>query len=99
MTTEKKELGIKESLELVAGIELVTVSTLDIAKDGLGADDIPKALELVKKSDVIVEAVKGIDLVDDEVKDLDQAELIQLGTATFAMIKKIVAATKKPVEA
>lgn len=91
---EKPQLGIKESLELLAAIELGSVGIIDIAKDGIGADDIPKALDLVKKSDVFVEGVKGFNEIDDEVKDLDQAELIQLGSAAFVMIKKIIAATK-----
>lgn len=92
-------IGIKESLELLAGVELLGVSGIEIAKDGLDMSDVPKALELAKKSDVLVAAVKGLDQVDDEVKDLDQAELLQLGTAAFGMVKKIVAAAKKPVEA
>lgn len=92
---ESKQLGIKESLELIAGIELAAVSGIEIAKDGLGMDDIPKALELIKHSDVLIEAVKGIDQIDDEAKDLDDAELIQLGSKAYAMVKKIAAAAKK----
>lgn len=94
-----EKLGIKESLELLAGVELVAVTGIEVAKDGLGMDDLAKAVELVKKSEVLVEAVKGLNLVDDEVKDLDQAELLQLGAASFAMVKKIAAASKKQVEA
>lgn len=88
-------VGIKESKELLAGIELLAVSGLEIAKDGLGADDLAKAIELIKKVDVILAAVKGIDGIDEEIKDLDQAELIELGTLCFALVKKIVAASKE----
>jgi hypothetical protein len=91
---EKKQLGIKESLEMIAGIELASVSVIEIGKDGLGADDIPKGLELIQKSNVLIEAVKGFDMIDDEMKELDQAELIQLGAASYEMIKKIIKATK-----
>ena len=87
-------LGIKESKELLAGIELAAVAGIEIAKDGLDVSDISKALELVKKSDVLIEAVKGIDGIDEEIKDLDQAELIELGTITFSLVKKIVSAAK-----
>lgn len=88
-------MGIKESLEILAAIELLGVSGIEIAKDGINADDISKALDLIKNSDVLVEGVKGINLVDEEIKDLEQEELIQLGLAAFGMIKKIISATKK----
>jgi hypothetical protein len=88
-------LGIKESKELLAGVELAAVAGIEIAKDGLGVEDISKALELIKKSDVLIEAVKGIDGIDEEIKDLDQAELIELGTIAFSLVKKIVAASKE----
>jgi len=87
-------LGIKETKELLAGIELVAVSGIEIAKDGLGVDDVPKALELIKKAEVILEAGKGINLIDDELKDLDQAELLELGAISYNLVKKIVAASK-----
>lgn len=88
------KIGIKESLELFAAIELLAISGIDIAKDGFDMSDISKVLELVKKSDVIISGVKDIDMLDDEVKDLDQAELMQLGVVAFAMIKKIIAEVK-----
>lgn len=87
-------IGIKETLEILASIELCSVAGIEIAKGGLGAEDIAPALELVKKSDVIIEGVKGLDLIDDEIKDLDQAELLQLGAAAFNMVKKIASAAK-----
>lgn len=88
------KIGIKESLELLNGVEILAVASIEISKDGFGADDIAKALELVKKSDAIIEAFKGIDQLDDEIKDLDQAELIQLGVASFSLVKKIAASIK-----
>lgn len=88
-------LGIKESKELLAGIEVLAVGGLDIAVDGISWDDAAKAIALAKQSDVIVEAVKGLDLIDDEIKDLDQAELLELGVAAFATVKAIAAAAKK----
>jgi hypothetical protein len=88
-------VSIKESKELLAGIELLAISGIEIAKDGLDVSDIAKALELIKKIDVILEAVKGIDGLDEEIKDLDQAELIELGTIGFSLVKKIISASKE----
>lgn len=90
-----EKLSIKESLEVLAAVELGAISILDIAKDGIGLDDLPKALELVKKADVFVSAVKDVKDIPAELKDLDQAEMLQLGMAAFELIKKVVAATKK----
>lgn len=90
---------MKETLELLAAIELLAVSGIAIAKDGVDASDISKVLELIKKFDVLVEGVKGIDLIDNEVKDIDQMELIALGTALFGTFKAIKAAVNKEVVA
>jgi hypothetical protein len=82
--------GIKESLEFVKGIELVGVVTKKVTADGkVNGEDIKHGLEIVTNAQVLIEAVKDIDLIDDEMKDLDEAELIQLGTATFMAIKAI----------
>ncbi len=61
-----EQKGIKESLEVVKGLELVGVTVAEVMADGkLNA------------------------------QDLDEAELIQLGAATFQAIKNIRAASKK----
>lgn len=79
--------GIKESKELLEGIELLALSAKSIAKDGISLADIPEALELLKKLDVLIAAVGGIGEIGEEVKDLDQAELIELGAKVFTLIK------------
>lgn len=87
-------MKIKESLELLAAVELGAVAGIEIAKDGFGMDDLPKALALVKHSEVLIEGFKGLGEIGDEIKDLDQAELLELGVASFNVIKKIAAAIK-----
>lgn len=89
---------MKETLELIAAIQLAAVSGIEIAKGGITADDLPKALDLIKKFDVLVEGVKGIDLVDDEIKNIDQAHLIEAGVALFGLVKAIKEAASKQVE-
>lgn len=90
-----KSFGVKESLELLEAIELGAISGIEIAKDGLGADDIPKALALLTHSEVLIKGFQGLGDIDDELKDLDQEELVKLGLASFSMIKKIAASIKK----
>jgi len=87
MSEEKK--GIKECLEMLDGLELLSVKGLEIAKDGLELNDIPKALEVFKQYEVLVAAVKGSGEILAEVKDIDQAELMELGARVLGMVKKI----------
>jgi hypothetical protein len=92
---EDKKVGLKETLEIVKAVKLLAVTGVEIGKDGLGVEDIAKALELVKKLDVVFEAVKGLHLVDDELKDLEQDELLQLGAAAYDLVKDVILAVKK----
>ena len=87
---------LKESLELVAALELAGVTGVKIAKGGLkDPKSLEAALHLLQNAGVIVEGFKGIDQVDDEIKDLDEQELIQLGMAAFGLYKKVRAAYKE----
>jgi len=88
-------MDIKESKELLVGLELVSVTIGDIAKDGIGADDIAKLLPLLSQFQSLIDAVDGIKNIPSEIKDIDQLELIELGTQAYEMIKNIIAAFKK----
>lgn len=89
-----EKIELKETLELVKAIEVLGVAGVGIAKDGIGAEDIAPALALVQQASVLVEGFKGLGQVDDEVKDLDEQELVQLGLAAFGAYKKIREAAK-----
>ena len=82
-------MDVKNTLEVIAAVELLGVAGKQIAKDGIAIDDLPKALELLKKYDVLVAAVEGISDVVDEAKDIDSAEAVLVVTALMATIKKI----------
>jgi hypothetical protein len=90
-----KELGISNCLEVVAALELVGSNGVAALKDGLQVSDVQYALNIAKDSEKLVDAVKDIDQVDDEIKDLSQEELLQLGLASFNMVKAIAKAAKK----
>ena len=82
-------MDVKNTLEVIAAVELLGVAGKQIAKDGVAIDDLPKALELLKKYDVLLAAVDGIGEVVDEAKDIDSAEAVIIVTALMATIKKI----------
>ena len=90
----EQKLELKESLELVAALQLLGVQGVKIAKGGIGPDDLAHALELAKNSGDIVAGFKGLDQVDDELKDLDDQELVQLGLASWNAYKAVRAAAK-----
>lgn len=84
---------IKETKELLEGVQLLAITAVKIADDGFNIkEDFPHVIELAKNSTVLVEAVKGVGDIDEEVKDLDQQELAELGLLVFNMYKNIKAA-------
>lgn len=77
--------GIKELEELLAGIKegfMLGKSIRDIVSDGVDVTDIPAAFELVKKQAdkfaIYEAAVKDVDMVKEELKDLDKEEIMKL---------------------
>jgi len=82
-------MDIKNSLEIIKAIELLGVEAKIISKDGVGLEDLPESIKLLKQVDVFVAAVSDAKLVIEEMKELDQSELLQLGAAAYSMIKSI----------
>ncbi len=100
MTEAKEEVkavieskGVKETLEFVEGLKIVVPAGVEVLADGkLSSKDIKPVVEVVKQYQVIVDAVKGVDLVIPEVKDLDTIELAQIGAAVLEVFKASQAA-------
>lgn len=91
-----KVVGIKETLEFVAGLKIAVPAGVEILADGkLSSKDIKPVVEAVKHYDIVVEAVKGADLIVPEVKDLDTLELAQIGAAVLDVFKEAQAAYKR----
>jgi hypothetical protein len=80
---------LKGTLEAIAAIKLLGVEAKKIAKDGVSLADLPEAIELIKHIDVLVAAVKDINEIPAEIKAIDQAELIELGSALFDVFQSI----------
>ena len=88
-------MDLKETKEAIAALELLAVDGAKILSDGkVNVADIPVALDLLTKLNVFVEAVKNIKEVPDELKDLDEKEVIELGLCIYGLIKNVIAATK-----
>lgn len=85
--TEVKE-DINQLLELLDGIAILVNTGVAIGADKqVSASDLTHLVGLLNEVGTIVEAVKGLKELPAEVKDLDQAELLQLGARVFDMVK------------
>lgn len=82
-------MDIKSTKEVVETLEVIGVAAKKIAKDGINLADIPEAVELIKHIDLFVSTVKDFHLVGQELKDIDQAEIMELGVACFNAFKAI----------
>lgn len=82
-------MDVKNLLEVIKAVEVVGVSVKGIAKDGIAIDDLPKALELIKKYEVLVAAVEDVKMIVDEVKDIDSSEAVVVVTSLMSAIKAI----------
>lgn len=86
------EKGIKELSELLVAVETLAIAGAKIAKDKkVNAEDLPAVIELVKKLDTVLVGIKDVDQIDEEVKDLDEAELIAIVSKVLVIAKSIKA--------
>ena len=86
-------MGIKEIKELLEGLKLLGVVGAEVMADGqINSSDIGAITKLLTNAGVLVEAVKGIKEIPAELKDLDQSELLELGTILYQMVVEIKAA-------
>jgi len=86
-------MEIKEIKELIAGLELLGCAGANVMADGkVDSSDFGSVIELLTKAGVLVEAVKGIKDISEEIKDLKPEEIAELGSLLYGMIIKIKAA-------
>lgn len=88
--------SIKETKEVFAVLEVLTNFTEKVFADGqVNGSDFVHILSLLKDVKVFSDAYGNISDVDDELKDLDEAELIELGLLAYSLVKKVVKAVHK----
>lgn len=93
---EVKPKGVKETLEFIAGLKVVVPLGVEVAADKkISTKDIKPVVESIKKYDVVVEAIKGAGEIIPEVKDLDTAELAQIGAAAVELFRDAKAAYER----
>jgi len=81
--------AIKETLEVLEAVKTIAVIGTKTFKDGVQISDLGALSELAANFSVFSEAVKGIDQVDDEFKDLSQEEILQLINKIFEIVKDV----------
>ena len=82
--------GIKEILELIAGLKELGLLAKAVLKDGkVGLDDLPLLASLLAKQSVLVAALEGLSELQEEVKDLSLDEGIQLVQALAQAAKDV----------
>lgn len=88
---EKK--GVKELLELVAGLKELGLLVKAGLKDGkVDLNDLSLLLGLLPKQQVLLDAFQGLSEVDDEVKDLSLDEAMVVVQALVSAAKEVKAA-------
>lgn len=88
---EKK--GLKETLELLDCLKDVGVIVASISKDGkFNSSDLPELMKVIDLVGKAVEAIKGVSEVPAEIKDLDAAEIAQIGAKALEAFQAIKAA-------
>jgi uncharacterized membrane-anchored protein len=84
--------GVKETLEVLEGFKVVAVPVKAALKDGFQPSDLAQALEIIKKYQVVLDAIDGAADVVGEAKDLDPVEASVVAAKVFEVIKAIKAA-------
>ena len=82
-------LDLKESLEMLKGFEFIMDCLYEAVEDGkINWKDIDTGLKLLKNLSIITEAAKGGKLIKDELKDLDENEIVLFARRLYPVLKK-----------
>ena len=80
---------VKNIIEVLEAVKVIGVPAKQALKDGVDASDLPKLLEVVKKYQVLVDAIDGVGEVVEEAKDIDSQEAVQVVLKAFEVVKSI----------
>lgn len=79
--------GINQTLQLLDGLKVLAVAGKDVAKDGkISIEDLNVLFGVFKDLNKLIEAVKGVNELPSEFKDLDGAEVMQLGQKVYDIV-------------
>lgn len=95
---ESEKLGIKETKEVLDGLNTVAEEIISVAKDGIQVKDAAQIVEdLITKPEFkakLVAAVDNIKGVPAEIKDLDLVEGVELVKFEYDGVERIIKALK-----
>jgi len=82
-------MDIKETKEFIGALGILGVAAKRIAKDGINASDIAEIVSLAQKFKELSEGFKGLDIMLEELKSLDQAEVLAIIGELYAQADAI----------
>jgi hypothetical protein len=84
------EKSIKETLELLNSIEVISISFVKAFKDGkINLEDLPIFFELMKEAKTIIDGIQGIKEIPEEIKDLEEREAAAIGIKLYAILARL----------
>lgn len=96
MVEPKVKMGMKETFELLEGLKLIGMRAATAFGDGkVDASDLTVLTSLLMDIGKLKDAFVGLDKLDDEFKDLEPAELQELGAKLFIAAQEIWMEVKK----
>ncbi len=82
-------MNIKETKELLVGLGEISVLVKKIAKNGINVADLIHLKDLADAMPILEDAVKDIKLIGEELKELDQGEVLEIIATIYAQAKRI----------
>lgn len=83
----KVEHDVKNTKELIVISFRIAGVIKKIARNGLGAEDLITLVEEAKAMDLYIEGFSDLDMLDDEIKDLDEKEAVELLMTVISGVK------------
>lgn len=85
--------NVKELKELLIALQIIGVFAKKVAADKkVNLEDLPYLVDLAKQMDQILAAVDGLSEIDEELKDIDEAEAMEVLGQLIKSVKAIKAA-------
>ena len=89
MSFAEKEIGIKETLEIIKMLNEVSFTMGRVFKDGtIGADDLGELIALSSKFNVFIDGISGATKSVEEMQNLSADEVSQLIRALLDCVKR-----------
>lgn len=90
MESKEDFKDIKDTLELIDGFEIIIFTCMKVLIDGkINMSDLPVILDLLKEAGKIIEAVRGVSNIPDEIRDIDQSEAAEIGFKIYEIVDRI----------